>query len=199
MAPSVVTICGTSRPGNYTSHALAVVDAALSTREIAVQRFDAERLTLAFPGTPPTPDGQQLKQAITDAAGVIFATPEYHGTFSAMTKLIIESLGFPSVLSGKAVGLVGVAAGRIGAVKSLEQLRGVMAHTGAVVMPFSVSIAGVRNAFSERGEVRDEGSAKILRDFAASFAKFLGDYVCPRAILEAMAREGEVAPWSTAV
>ena len=61
-----------------------------------------------------------------------------------MTKLVIENLGFPSVLAGKPVALVGVAAGRIGAIKSLEQLRGVCSHVGALVLPGAVSVAGVR-------------------------------------------------------
>ena len=39
--------------------------------------------------------------------------------------------------------LLGVAGGRIGAIKSLEQLRAVCAHTGAMVVPGSVSVAGV--------------------------------------------------------
>jgi hypothetical protein len=42
---------------------------------------------------------------------------------SAMIKLCIESMGFPSVMAGKPVALPGVAAGRIGAIKSIEQLR----------------------------------------------------------------------------
>ena len=35
-------------------------------------------------------------------------------------KLVIENLGFPSVLAGKPVALLGMAAGAIGAIKSLE-------------------------------------------------------------------------------
>ena len=42
-----------------------------------------------------------------DATGLVFATPEYHGTYSSVTKLIIENLGFPSVLATKPVALLG--------------------------------------------------------------------------------------------
>ena len=48
---------------------------------------------------------------------------------------MIENMGFPSVLAGKPVSLLGVAAGRIGAIKSLESLRGVCSHIGAIVLP----------------------------------------------------------------
>ena len=96
-----------------------------------------------------------MKEEVQNASGIVIATPEYHGGFSAMTKLVIENLGFPSVLQGKPVALLGVAAGRIGAIKSLEQLRGVCSHTGAIVLPISVSIAGVQGAFDEQGNCTD--------------------------------------------
>jgi len=104
-----------------------VVDALRQSRVDPVV-FDARTLSLAFPGHPDPGDGERLRTAIAAAPGVILATPEYHGSFCAMTKLIIENLGFPSVLAGKPVALVGVAAGRIGAIKSLEQLKSVCAH-----------------------------------------------------------------------
>jgi NAD(P)H-dependent FMN reductase len=195
---SIVTISGTSRPDNYTSRALAVVNAELRELDCEIKSFDGRELSLTFPGHEPTDDARALAEAVKASSGIIFATPEYHGTFSAMTKLIIENLGFPSAPQGKAVGLVGVAAGRIGAIKSLEQLRGVCSHTGAVVMPSSVSIAGVRGAFDDHGAITDEGAGKALRGFADSFVKFIGDYVCPKQILEMQARESG-APWTATV
>jgi len=41
----------------------------------------------------------KLQQQVSDATGVIFATPEYHGSYSSVIKLVIEQLGFPSVKS----------------------------------------------------------------------------------------------------
>ena len=37
---------------------------------------------------------------------VVLATPEYHGSFSSVMKLVIENLGFPSALQGKPVALM---------------------------------------------------------------------------------------------
>lgn len=57
-------------------------------------------------------------------------------------------MGFPSALKGKAVGLIGVAAGRIGAIKTLEALKGCVSHVGGILVPNgTVSIAGVQGAF----------------------------------------------------
>ena len=119
----IVCISGTSRPDNYTARALGIVVDELQHSRVAPVVFDARALQLAFPGHPDPGDGERLRTAIAAAPGVILATPEYHGSFAAMTKLMLENLGFPSVLAGKPVALVGVAAGRIGAIKSLEQLK----------------------------------------------------------------------------
>lgn len=193
--PSIVSISGTSRPGNYTSHALAIVNDELKARGVPPTVLDARELDLSFPGRPQSEDSQRLKGEVEAATAVILATPEYHGGFAAVTKLIIENLGFPSALSGKPVALLGVAGGRIGAIKSLEQLRGICSHAGAIVLPGSVSIAGVRAAFDQEGHCVDAGVEKMLRGLAGSLLDFLKDYVCPKYNLEAVVR-GETAPWS---
>ncbi len=193
---NIVTVSATSRPDNYTSMALAIVNDELAKREVSSTSFDARNLSLSFPGHPPTEDAERLRSAVEEASGVVIATPEYHGSFSAMAKLVIENLGFPSVLAGKPVALVGAAAGRIGAIKSLEQLRGVCAHTGALVLPGSVSVAGVQAAFNPEGQCTDEGVEGALRGIAGALLEFIEHYVCPKYALEAMVR-GEGRPWTS--
>lgn len=192
----IVSISATSRPGNYTAKALAVVNAELEAQHRKPVVYDARELTLSFPGEEPTPDARRLRSSIEACAGVVLATPEYHGGFSAMTKLIIENLGFPSSLAGKPIALVGVAAGRIGAIKSLEQLRGICAHVGALAIPGAVSIAGVQKAFDAEGNCIDADVEAALEGAATSLLEFIRSYVCPRYALEAMVREqGEAGPW----
>ena len=190
----IVTICGTSRPGNFTGRALAVLEHELAQHELEFTSFDPAEMTLGFPGVEETEDSRRLKAAVRDASGIVIATPEYHGGFSAMTKLLIENLGFPSMLQGKPVALLGVAAGRIGAIKSLEQLRGVCSHVGAMVLPGSVSVAGVQNAFDKDGSCTDPDVEDALRGLAQGLLAFIKDYVCPKYALEAMVR-GEGVPW----
>ena len=125
---NIVCISGTSRPGNYTSRAMAVTVAELKTLGETIHSIDARDLTLPFPGQQETADSENLREVVGEASAVLIASPEYHGGICAHTKLIIENLGFPSVLAGKPVALLGVAAGRIGAIKSLEQLKGICGH-----------------------------------------------------------------------
>jgi chromate reductase len=192
---NIVCISGTSRPGNFTSKALGVVINELDNLNEKHTVFDAREMKLEFPGNPATTDAEHLTKAVGDAAGVILASPEYHGGFSAMTKLILENMGFPSALAGKPIALVGVAAGRIGAIKSLEQLKNVCSHIGAIVVPGPVSIAGVQSVFDGEGNIIDTGSEQALRSVATSMHQFLNNYVCPKFMLEEMIRH-EGRPWA---
>ena len=194
----IVCISATSRPDNYTAKALGVVTTELVALGCDPKVVDARNLRLAFPGEAQTDDARRLRAEVEGASGVVLATPEYHGCFSAMTKLIIENLGFPSVLARKPVALVGVAAGRICAVKSLEQLRSVCAHVGALVLPGAISIAGVRAAFDEVGSCTDASAETALKGVAASLLEFIEDYVCPNYVLEEAVRGGG-GTWTSSV
>ena len=147
-------------------------------------------MDLGFPGASNGPsDTDRLQEAVKRATGVILATPEYHGSFAATMKLIIENLGFPSVLAGKPVALLGTAAGRIGAIKSLEQLRGVCSHIGAIVLPGPISISGVQTVFDEDGNCLDENVESLLRGVAGNLLDYIKGSVCPRFALEQIVRE----------
>ena len=133
----VVIVVGSVRPGNYTAMAAALVaDELGKDPDVAVETIDPAVLELPLPGVDPKSSvARELQEKVQAASGVVLATPEYHGSFSSVMKLVIENLGFPSALRGKPVALLGVAAGSIGAIKSLEQLRGVCAHVGAIALP----------------------------------------------------------------
>ena len=185
----VVTLLGTPRPGSYTAKALRLVEDELQKREAAVQRFDPAAMNLTAPGAAPSEDAKRMQEAIQAASGVILSTPEYHGSFCSTLKLMIENLGFPSALGGKPVALLGVAAGRIGAIKSLEQLRGVCSHVGALVLPGPVSIAGVNRVFDEQGNCTDQAVEAQVRRVATNLLDYLHQHVCPLYALEAMVRK----------
>jgi chromate reductase, NAD(P)H dehydrogenase (quinone) len=124
----IVVLNGSVRPGNYTRMASAlVVEELRKDPQVSVDVIYPEGLALPPPGTGlDSAATRDLQSRVLRAAGVVLATPEYHGSFSSVMKLMIENLGFPSVLAGKTVALLGVAAGSIGAIKSLEHLRGVV-------------------------------------------------------------------------
>lgn len=194
MAIEIVGVLGTGRPGNYTQKALALaMDEVRAHPNVNCQVIDPAGLTLPFPGSGDgNRDAAAMRERVGEATGVIMATPEYHGSFSSVLKLIIENLGFPSALRGKPVALLGVAAGRIGAIKSLEQLRSVCSHVGAIVLPAPVSVAGVRDVFDAEGKCGDPAIERQIRGLANNLLDYIGSAICPKVTLEEMLR-GESA------
>ena len=143
----------------------------------------------ALPGTAKDSSVMDnLQQQVSDATGIIFATPEYHGSYSRVIKLVIEQLGFPSVLSGKPIALLGVAAGSIGAIKALEHLRSVCSHVGAIVLPGPVSVAAFHKVFDEKGQCTDPAMEQRIRGVATNLMDYIRDTICPRVALEQMVR-----------
>ncbi len=173
--------------------ALDLVADELTTKGVAFDLVDPAALRLSLPGVPGDgDDAAAMRELIARSTGIVLATPEYHGSYSAAIKLVVENLGFPSVLAQKPVGLLGVAAGRIGAIKALEHLRSVASHVGAIVLPGPVSVADVRSVFNETGQVQDEAAEKQIRSVATNLVDYIHDNLCPRVALEAFVR-GEAA------
>lgn len=187
----IVAINGSVRPGNYTGKALRIVlDKLREDKNVVLEVIDPAELRLPFPGE----EGEEetavlLKKLVKDATGVVLATPEYNGSFSSVTKTVIENLGYPSVLLGKPVVLLGVAAGQIGAIKALEHLQSVCVHIGAIVIPGPVSVSGILDIFDKEGDCRDPKTKEQIETLAVNLLKFIRDHVTPRMALEELSRE----------
>ena len=190
----IVVINGSVRPHNYTSMASAyVVDELRKNPKVSVEEVHPAELNLPFPGTDPNSSAtKKLQQMVGQATGVVLVTPEYHGSFSSVMKLVIENLGFPSVLAGKPVALLGVAAGTIGAIKSLEHLRGVVSHIGGHALPLPISIANVQKVFNREGHIVDPSVEKMVRQVATNLLGYIEKNICPSVTLERLLREGQI-------
>ncbi len=185
----LVAILGSVRPGNYTSKALELVQKEVARHPgVSLEIFDPATLDLAWPGLGTTEDAKAIQAKVAAADGVILATPEYHGSFSSVMKLLIDNLGFPSSLKAKPVTLLGVAGGRIGAIKALEHLRSVASHVGALVLAGPISIPNVRSVFDENGDVRDEKAVAMIPRVATVLIEYIESRVCPLIALEGMVR-----------
>jgi FMN reductase len=162
---------------------------------VEVTPIRLESLDLPLPGLTPRNAAaiEQFQQTVGDATGVLLASPEYHGGISSPMKLAIDNLGFPSMLGGKPVAILGVAAGAIGAIKSTEQLRAICAHVGAMPLPLAVSIGKIQQVFDAEGNCLDAATEKYIRRAGRNLIDYINDAVCPKISLEAILREQEEA------
>ena len=93
-------------------------------------------------------------------------------------------------MAGKPVALLGVAAGSIGAIKSLESLRGVVSHIGGIALPLPVSVANVQQVFDANGRCLDPTIEKLIRSAGTNLLNYIKQSICPRYTLERLLREG---------
>src|SRR3989442_3792556 len=174
----IVVINGSVRPGNYTSMASAlVVDELEKDPEVTVHLVNPEDYHLPFPGANHAEGTKRLQEEVKNATAVVLATPEYHGSFSSVMKLVIENLGFPSVLAGKPVALLGVAA-------------------GAIVLPLPVSVPNVQKVFDPSGHPLDPAAEKLIRSVATNVLNYVRQNICPSVTLERLLRGGAVTAGS---
>jgi FMN reductase len=185
----IVAIIGSVRQDNMTGKVLTlVVDEVKKYKNVSLEVIDPREFHLSTSGEEQDASVAELQKIVSEATGVILTTPEYHGSYSSTIKLVIDNLGYPSVLAGKPVALLGVASGQIGAIKALEHLRSVCSHVGSIVLPGPVSVAGVHKLFDEQGNCKDTKVEKRIRALATSLLEYIQKHVCPLIAFEQTVR-----------
>ena len=117
------------------------------------------------------PDVFRLREEIKESNGVIFGTPEYHGSISGVLKNMLDLLSHEQ-LEGKIVGLVGIAGGHTGAINSLNTLRTVGRSLHCWVLPQEVSVAESHKIFNSDGSVTDPAIEDRLVNIGRQVVKF---------------------------
>lgn len=163
-------LLGSARPQGQSAKVMQFVRDRLGREpDIALEVVDPCSLPLVIPGPSAQEEGYRalcgdLQARLKGVAGILMISPEYDGTISAVTKLLLEYLGYPSVLAGKPAAIVGVAGGRTGAYRSIEHLRSTLTHIGCLVLPQTVSMASAYSLFDQKGALIDKASQRDLED-----------------------------------
>lgn len=176
----IVTILGSVRPNNNSAKALVLVHNELNKiSDVKIANINPAELSLSLPGIENNSgDAKWVNKQVKEADGVIIVSPEYNGSYSSVIKLVIDNFNFPALMKEKPIALVGVAAGQIGAIKSLEHLRSVLSHMGAIVLPGPVSIASVDKVFNESGDCLDDLVITRLKNSIENLLKFIKKIWC---------------------
>ncbi|MBS1664526.1 MAG: NAD(P)H-dependent oxidoreductase [Bacteroidetes bacterium] len=106
-----------------------------------------------------------LRMAGSD--GLIFITPEYHGSFSGLLKMAIDYFG--EQCRGKPIGVVTVSTGKMGGSVAAMQLQHVILSLGAFPLPTRLLVPEVASAFDGKGSLVNERASRAA-------ARFIEDY-----------------------
>ncbi|WP_018290373.1 NADPH-dependent FMN reductase [Verrucomicrobium sp. 3C] len=107
------------------------------------------------------------------ASGIVIVLPEYNGSFPGILKLFFDLLPHPSPLEGKSICLVGVARGRFGGLRAVEQMQNHLLYRRAHPYPYSVLLPDVGLLLAEAARIQDPASIKRLREQAEGFLCFV--------------------------
>jgi len=166
----IVGIGGSLRSASYSMMALALAAERVRTLGAEVQILDLREMTLPFcdggKDYADFPDVSALRKTVTEADGLILATPEYHGSVSGVLKNALDLMGFTE-LGGKVTGLISVLGGQPNS-NALNEMRLIMRWVHAWVIPEQIAIGQAWRAFDEESKLIDEKLAERLDEFAKS-------------------------------
>jgi NAD(P)H-dependent FMN reductase len=170
----VVGICGSLRPNGWTRAALKIALAGAQERGAAAELLDLRDYDLPFCGDVDAIEGnagvQRLRQKVSEASGIILATPNYHGSLSGALKNALDLMSMRE-FEGKVVGLIGVSGGRMGGTFTLNTLRAIGRTLHAWVIPSEAWVYNADSAFSEDWHIKDPRSEERVRDVGRKIAR----------------------------
>ncbi|AVQ73700.1 NADPH-dependent quinone reductase ArsH [Microcystis aeruginosa NIES-1211] len=166
----IVGINGSLRPGSYSAMALEVAISRLGALGVETEIIDLRKLSLPFcnggDDYSDYPDVAKMQQTVKSAAGLILATPEYHGSVSGVMKNALDLMSFEE-LSGKVAGLISVLGGQSNS-NALNDLRIILRWVHAWVIPEQISLGQAWQVFNEEGKILDEKLSQRFDAFAQS-------------------------------
>lgn len=186
MAVKFVAISGSTREGSWNSKLIRVAAAAARAAGAEVELLDLRALALPLFDEDlekrGTPEGVgRLKGALIPADGLIFSSPEYNSSFSAVLKNAIDWASRPAkgeaplaAFSGKVAGLFAASTGALGGLRGLVHLRSVLGNIGVVVLPDQLALPRAHEAFSPDGALIDEAMRKRIASIAERAVEVAG-------------------------
>lgn len=179
-APLIVAIGGTTQAGSSTERALKIALDAAEAAGMRVQMFGGDviaRLPLYVPGeSERTQDEHDLIAAVREAAGIIIASPGYHGGVSGVVKNAIDLIeetakDARSYLTDLPVGLIATAYGWQATGTTISALRSIAHALRGWPTPFAAAVNSLQCKFDGAGGCSDPAIFEQLQRVGQQVAK----------------------------
>jgi NAD(P)H-dependent FMN reductase len=172
----ITIICGTNRPQNNTSIIVKAYADMLKSKGNATQILWLEDLPADFIFKNEVLGGASDKlkkiaeQYIEKPEKLVIISPEYNGGFPGVLKSFIDSI-VPQLFENKKIALVGVASGRAGNLRGMDQLTNILHYLKAHVLPLKVPVSSINKLIDEH-ELTDESTREVLTKQIDQFLAF---------------------------
>jgi chromate reductase, NAD(P)H dehydrogenase (quinone) len=158
----ILAISGSLRNGSLNTRLLREI-AERAPAGVEIEIWNGLRLIPPYDAdadtVPPPEPVRALRDAIAEADGLLFATPEYNASIPGVLKNAIDWGSRPRAetpFQGKPAAVIGATTGQFGAVWAQAELRKVLTHTGARVVDLELPVARGEAAVAKRGALLDE-------------------------------------------
>ncbi len=179
--PSILAIVGSLQKKSYNRQL------ALAAKEYIGERAEFELLDyqdipllnqdMEFPAPEPV---KRVRNAVKQADGIWFFTPEYNHYFSGVLKNLIDWLSRPisaeeaQVLAGKPAAISGITPGMSGTGLAQDHLVTLISFLNMNVMNVPrLTISNARQQLDEQDELKLDQSSPYLAKQAEAFLKFI--------------------------
>lgn len=168
-------ISGTNRPGSNTHKVATAYSTALSQLNIENQVFSLQQLppdfiVSDFYGKRSPAFQAIMEQYIQPAGKLVMVVPEYNGSYPGIFKLLIDAIP-PADLAGKKAALVGVASGRAGNLRGVDDLTNAFHYLKINVFYHKLILSLVRD-LTDTEKVTSETALKMIADHATAFSGY---------------------------
>jgi len=116
-----------------------------------------------------TPDQNLVRvgRLLEESDGVIFVSPEYHGSYTGVLKNAVDH--YWKEFSKKPIGVVSTGSGRMGGINGSSEMQQLVLSLGAYPIPRKLIVPYVQHNFTEEGLPTEdwlkEDCDKFLRDY----------------------------------
>jgi len=176
--PKILVMSGSTRTASHNSRLAALVAKELTLLDAEVTRISLQDYPLpiydadldARAGQPA--NAVKLKHMIMAHHGVFIASPEYSASVTPLLKNAIDWVSRVrergdstyAAYKNRVFAIASASTGRAGGLRSLMALRQILElGCGALVIPEQVAIPMADQAFDERDNIADIGTANLLR------------------------------------
>jgi chromate reductase, NAD(P)H dehydrogenase (quinone) len=173
---ALLGICGSMRKASHNRGLLETLREVLAG-EASLAIWDSLDLPIFSSDMQDPAAVHQLKQAIRDAHGVVFAVPEYNYSIPGGLKNALDWVSRPpasSPLRRKPVGIVGAASGMSGTIRAQTHLRQILLYSDCAVLGQpEVLIPRAHERFDATGVLVDESTRNLIGSFGMAFVTFV--------------------------
>jgi NAD(P)H-dependent FMN reductase len=187
MTPRILAFSGSARRQSLNRKLLDVaiagaVDAGAKVTLISLLDYNLPIYDGDWEAEHGLPDGVRALQAlIAEHEGLLIATPEHNGGYTALLKNAIDWLSRPDgtgaagplAIAGKAAALISASPGVLGGARSQIALQISLHKQGVLVIPEAFALGIAHNAFGSQGGLKDPKVNIAVRDVGAALVRLL--------------------------